>query len=707
MRDSRDTKEENVAKKGLSNAQLTGDDYDADQIQVLKGLEAVRRRPAMYIGSTDVRGLHHLFIEVVDNSIDEALAGFAKNIEVVVHDDGSLSVTDDGRGIPTGTNKLEKVSGVELALTQLHAGGKFKEEGKASAYKFSGGLHGVGVSCVNAVSDWTTVEVFQLGKQFRMTFSRGLKTSELEVVGPSEKTGTMVRFHPDPEIFTTTEWHADIIRDRLRDLSYLNSGIRITFEDLRPLEEPEEGEAPPERPERDVFYHEGGMAAFVTDLNLNKDPLHPPIVLKKMTQDPAGRDVEVEVALQYNDGYQENLRSYANNIHTMFGGTHVSGLKTALTRVLNTYARKSGALKEKDQNFTGDDVREGLTAIVSVHLIDPQFESQTKVKLANMEVEGIVNSAVGEGLTEYLEENPSVAKRVMDKAATAQRAREAARKAAELVKRQSALESAALPGKLADCSERDPSKCELYLVEGDSAGGSAKMGRDRRFQAILPLRGKVINVEKVQAHRALENEEIRSLITALGTGIHTGGIEDGDDDSNGDDHASGNGNGNGNGRDRDNGVTFDISKLRYHRLIVMTDADVDGAHIRTLLLTFLFRYMRPLIEGGYVYIAQPPLYRVRSGKETRYVYDEKALKELRKEFKGKKMEIGRFKGLGEMNADELADTTMKPEERTILQVHMEDAVAADAVFTMLMGDKVAPRREFIEANARYAKDLDV
>ncbi|HEY3268063.1 MAG TPA: DNA topoisomerase subunit B [Armatimonadota bacterium] len=698
--------------RNLSNDQFENrDSYDADQIQVLKGLEAVRRRPAMYIGSTDVRGLHHLFIEVVDNSIDEALAGYAKNIEVILHDDGSMSVRDDGRGIPTGINTQEGVSGLELALTQLHAGGKFKEDGKASAYKFSGGLHGVGVSCVNAVSDWTNVDVFQLGKHFRMTFSRGYKTSEIEEIGPSDETGTLVRFHPDPDIFSSIHWHADIIRDRLRDLSYLNSGIRITFEDLRPIEveEAEEGEAPieaPERPPKDVFYHEGGMAAFVQALNKNKDAIHPPIVLQRKTQDPLGRDVEVEVALQYNDGYAENLRSYANNIHTLFGGTHVSGLKTALTRVLNNYARKTSALKEKDQNFQGDDVREGLTAIVSVHLLDPQFESQTKVKLANPEVEGIVNSSVGEGLTEFLEENPAVGKRIMDKATTAQRAREAARKAAELVKRQSALESAALPGKLADCSERDPSKCELFLVEGDSAGGSAKMGRDRRFQAILPLRGKVINVEKVQAHRALENLEIRSLITAMGTGISTTATSEGGE-NNDDADNGGNGGGNGNGNGRDSGVTFNMEKLRYDRLIIMTDADVDGAHIRTLLLTFLFRYMRPLVEEGHVYIAQPPLYRVRVGKETQYVYDDKALKDIRKSLRGKKHEIGRFKGLGEMNAEELADTTMKPEFRTIVQVQMEDAIAADETFTMLMGDKVEPRRDFITTNARYAKDLDV
>jgi DNA gyrase subunit B len=659
----------------------------------------------MYIGSTDTRGLHHLFIEVVDNSIDEALAGFAKNIDVVIHEDGSLSVTDDGRGIPTGINQAEGVSGVELALTQLHAGGKFKEEGKASAYKFSGGLHGVGVSCVNAVSEWLEVVVDQLGKRHRMTFARGEKTSELEVIGETERTGTTVRFKPDPEIFTETTWHRDIIRDRLRDLSYLNSGIRITLLDKRP---PREGDDPHEM---EVFYNEGGLAGFVEDLNSMKEPLHPPIAFRRQTQDPLGRDVEVEVALQYNDGYQENLRSYANNIHTLFGGTHVSGLKTALTRVINSYGRKIGVLKEKDPNFTGDDVREGLTAIISVHLIDPQFESQTKVKLANPEVDGIVNSLVGEGLSEYLEEHPAVGRRILEKSSTAMKAREAARKAAELVKRQSALEYSALPGKLADCSERDPSKCELFLVEGDSAGGSAKMGRDRRFQAILPLRGKVLNVEKVQPHRALENEEIRSLITALGTGIHTGGIEDTEsEEADGVEETSGvdgNGKSNGNGKDRDNGVTFDISKLRYNHIILMTDADVDGAHIRTLLLTFLFRYMRPLIEMGHVYIAQPPLYRIRVGKEVRYVYDDAELKEVQKELRGRRYEVGRFKGLGEMNADELAETTMKPESRTILRVEMEDAVKADQTFTMLMGDKVAPRKAFIEAHARFAKDLDV
>ncbi len=705
-----------MAKTETKKVQPTNNDYDADQIQVLKGLEAVRHRPSMYIGGVDVAGLHHLFIEVVDNSIDEALAGFAKNIDVVIEEDNSLSVIDDGRGIPTGINKREKLSGVELALTQLHAGGKFHKDTSGSAYKFSGGLHGVGVSCVNALAEWLIVEVHQLGKHFKMSFSRGKKTSELEVVGPSEKTGTIVRFQPDPEIFSVTEWHANLIRDRLRDLAYLNSGIRITLEDRRPVEVEETEEQSvaiggkteielPEPPKKEVFYHEGGLAGFVESLNKNKDPLHEPIFIHRATKDPQGRDVEVEVAFQYNDGYQENLRSYANNIHTLFGGTHVSGLKTALTRVLNTYARKSGVLKEKDLNFQGEDVREGLTAIVSVHLVDPQFESQTKVKLANPEIEGIVNSAVGEGLSEYLEEHPQIAKRVMDKATTAQRAREAARKAADLVKRQSALENAALPGKLADCSERDPSKCELYLVEGDSAGGSAKMGRDRRFQAILPLRGKVINVEKVHAHRALENLEIRALITAIGTGIYSGSLEDSESEER--TNGNGNGNGNGHGKDRDNGVAFDMNRLRYDRIIVMIDADVDGAHIRTLLLTFLFRYMRPLVESGHVYIAQPPLYRVRVGKETRYVFDDKAMKDLKKEFSGKKMEVARFKGLGEMNAEELADTTMKPEFRTILQVTMEDAILADETFTMLMGDKVEPRRAFIEANARYARDLDV
>ena len=657
--------------------------YDADQLMVLKGLEAVRMRPAMYIGSTGTRGLHHLFIEVVDNSIDEVLAGRADQIDVVLHKDKSMSVRDNGHGIPVGTHTETGLSGVEVAMTMLHAGGKF--DGKA--YKVSGGLHGIGVSAVNALSEWCYVEVFQDGGIWRQDYQRGVPTGPLKKTGKTKLTGNYTRWLADHEIFGEIEYHTEVLSQRLRELAYLNKQVKIIFT----VEETGESE---------VFQYETGIAAFVEHLNRNKVPIHKVIYFARQRE-----DIDVEIALQYNDGYLENILTFANNINTSEGGVHLSGLKTALTRVINNYARKAGALKEKDSNLIGDDAREGLTAVISVKLLNPQFEGQTKTKLGNSEVEGIVNSIVGEGLSEFLEENPAVGRKIVDKALTASRAREAARKAAELVKRQSALENSALPGKLADCSERDPSKCEIYLVEGDSAGGSAKQGRDRRYQAVLPLRGKILNVEKARLDKALENEEIRALITALGTGIARGTSADYEEESgllNGDAEAEEEGNG------RDNGYNFDINKLRYDRVIIMTDADVDGDHIRTLLLTFFFRYMRPLIETGHVYIAQPPLYRVSAGKDQQfYARSDQDLEEILKNIRGKKdVKIQRFKGLGEMNADQLHETTMDPTRRTIAQVAMEDAILADEIFTTLMGDKVEPRREFIERHAKEVTDVD-
>jgi len=660
--------------------------YDADQLMVLKGLEAVRMRPAMYIGSTGIRGLHHLFIEVVDNSIDEVLAGRADQIDVVLHKDKSMSVRDNGHGIPVGTHTETGLSGVEVAMTMLHAGGKF--DGKA--YKVSGGLHGIGVSAVNALSEWCYVEVFQDGGIWRQDYQRGVPTGPLKKTGKTKLTGNYTRWLADHEIFGEIEYHTEILSQRLRELAYLNKQVKIIFT----VEETGESE---------VFQYETGIAAFVEHLNRNKVPIHKVIYFARQRE-----DIDVEIALQYNDGYLENILTFANNINTSEGGVHLSGLKTALTRVINNYARKAGALKEKDSNLIGDDAREGLTAVISVKLLNPQFEGQTKTKLGNSEVEGIVNSIVGEGLSEFLEENPAVGRKIVDKALTASRAREAARKAAELVKRQSALENSALPGKLADCSERDPSKCEIYLVEGDSAGGSAKQGRDRRYQAVLPLRGKILNVEKARLDKALENEEIRALITALGTGIARGTSADYEEESgllDGDAEAEEEGNGK---NDRDNGYNFDINKLRYDRVIIMTDADVDGDHIRTLLLTFFFRYMRPLIETGHVYIAQPPLYRVSAGKDQQfYARSDQDLEEILKNIRGKKdVKIQRFKGLGEMNADQLHETTMDPARRTIAQVAMEDAILADEIFTTLMGDKVEPRREFIERHAKEVTNVD-
>jgi len=654
------------------------DQYDADQLIVLKGLEAVRMRPAMYIGSTGSRGLHHLFVEVVDNSIDEVVAGFCDRIDVTLHKDKTITVADNGRGIPVDIHKETGLPGVEVAMTMLHAGGKFGGAG----YKVTGGLHGIGVSAVNALSEWLEVEVRRGGKRYHQRYERGVPAGPLRKVGSSKDTGTTVTWIPDPEIFSEIDYHTEILSQRLRELAYLNKQVRITFS----IEETGETQE---------FDYKTGIAAFVEHLNRNKTPVHKVIYFCRQRE-----DIDVEIALQYNDGYQENILSFANNINTAEGGVHLSGLKTALTRVINNYARRVGALKEKESNLIGDDTREGLAAVLSVKLLQPQFEGQTKTKLGNSEVEGIVNSIVGEGLSEFLEENPAVGKRIVDKVLTASRAREAARNAAELVKRQNALENSALPGKLADCSERDPSKCELYLVEGDSAGGSAKQGRDRRYQAILPLRGKILNVEKARLDKALENAEIRALITALGTGIARGTAADYEE----------NGLFNGNGDEangRENGYRFDLGKLRYNRVIIMTDADVDGDHIRTLLLTFFFRYMRPLIETGHLYMAQPPLYRVSTGKDQQfYARNDGELEEILKGIRRKDLRIQRFKGLGEMNADQLADTTMNPENRTIARVTMEDAILADEVFTTLMGEKVEPRREFIERHARDVVDVD-
>jgi len=629
--------------------------YDESQIQVLEGLEAVRKRPGMYIGSTGVRGLHHLVWEVVDNSIDEAMAGFCDDIQVIVHPDDSVTVIDNGRGIPTGIHEKTGKSTVETVLTVLHAGGKFG----GGVYKVSGGLHGVGVSVVNALSEWLEVEVKRDGKIHRQRYTRGNPDHELKVVGETDETGTRVTFKPDPEIFTeTTSFDYDTLANRLRELAYLNAGLRITLVDER-------------TGKQEVFQYQGGIVSFVKTLNKSRNVLHPEPIYVSGEKD----GIFVEVALQYNDGYATNLYSFANNIHTTEGGTHEVGFKSALTRVINEYARRHNLLKNADTNLTGDDVREGLTAIVNVRIPEPQFEGQTKTKLGNSEVRGIVESLFAERFATFLEENPVVARKIVEKAVLAARAREAARRARELTRRKNALDAASLPGKLADCASRDPAMSELFLVEGDSAGGSAKMGRDRQYQAILPLRGKILNVEKARLDKILSNEEIRAIITAIGTGI-------GDD--------------------------FDLSKARYHKIIIMTDADVDGAHIRTLLLTFFYRFMRELIEAGYVYIAQPPLYRIRKGKVVRYAHSETEKEAILQEMGGKgEPEITRFKGLGEMNADQLWETTMDPESRTLLQVTLEDAIEADRVFEMLMGDRVEPRREFIQEHAKFVRNLDI
>ena len=627
--------------------------YDAGNIQVLEGLEAVRMRPGMYIGSTSARGLHHLVYEVVDNSVDEALAGYATHIEVTICEDNSIEVIDDGRGIPTGMHETG-MPAVELVLSKLHAGGKFGGGG----YKVSGGLHGVGISVVNALSEWTIVDVYQHGKIQEISFERGNKTSDLKEIGTTDRTGTTVRFKPDAQIFETTIFEFDVLKTRLQELAFLNKGLRITLTDKR-------GEGRSES-----FHYEGGLVQFIEYLNEAKEAITPSVISIDNTRD----DVVVDVALQYNDSYSETILSFVNNINTIDGGTHLSGFRTALTRTLNDYGRKAGILKENESNLTGEDVREGLTAVVSVKVLEPQFEGQTKGKLGNSEVKGITDTIVSDGLRVFLEEHPAEAKKIIEKATNASRAREAARKARELTRRKNALEVSSLPGKLADCSEKDTTMTEIYLVEGDSAGGTAKQGRDRRYQAILPLRGKILNVEKARLDKILANAEIRSMITAFGTGI---------------------------------GQDFDITKSRYNKIIIMTDADVDGAHIRTLLLTFFYRYMKPLIEEGHVFIAQPPLYQIKKGQKQWYAYSDQELSDRLDEIGREGITIQRYKGLGEMNAEQLWDTTMNPEHRTILQVSMEDSIAADKIFSVLMGDKVEPRRKFIEDNAEYVRNLDL
>ena len=630
-------------------------DYTADQIQVLEGLEAVQKRPGMYIGSTGKQGLHHLVYEVVDNSIDEALAGYCKNIVVTIDKNNGITVVDDGRGIPTDMNHKMKKTGVELALTVLHAGGKFGGGG----YKVSGGLHGVGVSVVNALSSELTVEVKQNKKIYHQTFAKGKKTSELEVTGNTNRTGTTVHFQPDPDIFDELVYDFDVLEHRLRELAFLNKGVSITLADEREAEK-----------RKETYCYEGGIRSYIEYMNKNKDPLYEQIAYYEKEMD----DYSLEIAFQYTAGYSENIYSYANNIYTPEGGSHLNGFKSALTRIINTYARKNNYIKGNDKNLTGEDVREGLTAIISIKLLDPQFEGQTKTKLGNPEVKGIVETIVGDELSAFLEENPTIAKTVIEKTLSASRAREAAKKARELTRRKSALDTTALPGKLADCREKDPSMSEIFIVEGDSAGGSAKSGRDSRIQAILPLRGKILNVEKSRLDRILTADTLKSMITAFGTGV---------------------------------GEDFNVEKARYHKIIIMTDADVDGAHIRTLLLTFFYRYMRGLIEEGYVYIAQPPLFKVARGQHVEYVYNEKALDKMFEDKDRSKYTIQRYKGLGEMDAHQLWETTMDPSVRILNRVNIEDAAYADEVFTILMGDKVQPRKEIIERNAAKVKNLDI
>ena len=648
------------ATAGSSNGRrrppVKGGDYTAASIQVLEGLEAVRRRPGMYIGSTDGRGLHHLVWEVVDNSIDEAMAGHASTILVTITADGMVVVQDDGRGVPVGKHSTGK-DALEVVHTVLHAGGKFGGGG----YKVSGGLHGVGVSVVNALSDWLRVETARDGHVWSQEYKRGKPSTAVQKMGrQGDRRGTRTMFRADAEIFETTDYSFETIVQRLRESAYLTKGVWITLRD--------------ERVDRErSFYFEGGLRSFVRHLNRNKEVLHQrPIYVERREGSTA-----VEVALQYNDSYTENVLAFANNINTVDGGTHVTGFRAALTSSLNDWARRSSVLKDSDANLSGDDVREGLTAVISVKMTDPQFEGQTKAKLGNAEVKGQVQAAVADSLGQYLDENPGDGRRIIEKCLTAARAREAARKARDLVLRKGALDGLSLPGKLADCQERDPARSELYIVEGDSAGGSAKQGRDRRFQAVLPLRGKLLNVEKARLDKIVASENVRPLIIALGAGIE--GIGD----------------------------SFDLSKLRYHRIIIMTDADVDGAHIRTLLLTFFYRHMPQVIEAGYLYIAQPPLYRISTGKVTRYAQSEKEREQVIKDFNVKNLSVQRFKGLGEMNADQLWETTMNPETRTLLRVDSENAALADEVFTMLMGEKVGPRKEFIKTEARKVRNLDI
>ncbi|MDU5260840.1 MAG: DNA topoisomerase (ATP-hydrolyzing) subunit B [Clostridium celatum] len=630
--------------------------YDESQIQVLEGLEAVRKRPGMYIGSTSSRGLHHLVYEIVDNSIDEALAGFCKNIEVTINEDNSITVIDDGRGMPVGIHPKMGKATVEVIMTVLHAGGKFGGGG----YKVSGGLHGVGASVVNALSEYCEVTVKREGFIWQQKYSRGNVLCDLTKIGESDEHGTKVLFKPDHEIFEDTVFDFEVLSSRLRELAFLNKGIAITLIDKREEEE---------RVEK--YHYEGGIKEFVSYLNRNKEVLHELPIYVEGEKD----GIIAEIALQYNDGYNENLYSFANNIDTIEGGTHLAGFKSALTRAINDYAKRFGHIKDNDKNLSGDDAREGLTAVVSVKISEPQFEGQTKTKLGNSEVRGIVDSIVAEGVSIFLEENPAVGKIIIDKALMAARARDAARKARELT-RKSVLERSTLPGKLADCSSKEPDECEIYIVEGDSAGGSAKQGRDRKFQAILPLRGKILNVEKQRLDRILNADSIRSMVTAFGAGI---------------------------------GKDFDVEKLRYNRIIIMTDADVDGAHIRTLLLTFFYRYMRPLIDEGHVFIAQPPLFKVSKGKREEYAYTELELEKILEDFGGKdsSINIQRYKGLGEMNANQLWDTTMDPEHRILKKATVSDAIAADEIFTILMGDKVEPRREFIQKNAKKISNLDI
>lgn len=640
----------------MEEKQIQETSYNADQIQVLEGLEAVRKRPGMYIGSTSSRGLHHLVWEIVDNSIDEALAGFCTQIDVIIEEDNSITVKDNGRGIPVDIQEKLGRPAVEVIHTVLHAGGKFGGGG----YKVSGGLHGVGASVVNALSSEFEVYVHRNGKIHYQKYSRGLPLFDLKVVGETDHTGTTTHFTPDPEIFTETiEFDFDTLAKRIRELAFLNKGLRITLEDKR-------GEY-----RKKEFHYEGGIKSYVASLNKSKTVLfEEPIYIE------AERDgIQIEISIQYNDGYTSIIYSFANNIHTYEGGTHESGFKAALTRVINDYARKNGILKDKDENLSGEDVREGIVAIISIKHPNPQFEGQTKTKLGNSEARTITDALFSEAFEKFLLENPSVARKIVDKGILAARARLAAKKAREVTRRKNVLEISSLPGKLADCSSNDASICELYIVEGDSAGGSAKQGRDRHFQAILPLRGKILNVEKARLDRILSNNEVRSMITAIGTGI---------------------------------GEDFDISKARYHKIVIMTDADVDGAHIRTLLLTFFYRFMRQIIEAGYVYIAQPPLYKVQQGKRVEYVYNDSQLEDVLKSLPGSpKPGIQRYKGLGEMNPEQLWETTMDPANRTLLQVQLDDAIEADETFEMLMGEQVEPRRKFIEDNAVYVKNLDI
>jgi len=629
-------------------------EYNAEQIQVLEGLEPVRKRPGMYIGTTSLRGLHHLVYEIVDNSIDEALAGYCTQIDIVIGEDNTIMVSDNGRGMPVDMHSKSNKPAVEIIHTVLHAGGKFGGGG----YKVSGGLHGVGASVVNALSEWMIVEVKRNGKIYKIEFSRGKTTSELSVIGETDENGSKTTFKPDAQIFDETVFDFQTLEYRLREMAFLNKGIKISLTDERS-----------ETTRKSIFFYEGGIKEFVTYLNKNRTSIHDNVIYRESQVEGN----TVEIAVQYTDGYTENIYTFANNINTHEGGTHLSGFKSALTKAINDYARKKGFLKEKEENLTGEDIREGITAIISVKLPEPQFEGQTKTKLGNNDIRGVVESVASEMFSEFLEENPNEGKIISEKCIRASKAREAARKARELTRRKGLLDGMTLPGKLADCSERDPSKTEVYIVEGDSAGGSAKQGRDRATQAILPLRGKILNVEKANFSRIFNSAEIRAMITAFGCGI---------------------------------GDEFDVEKLRYHKIMIMTDADVDGAHIRTLLLTFFFRYMRPLIEEGYIYIAQPPLYKISKGKSMQYAYSDQELQKILEE-SGRNVDIQRYKGLGEMNPEQLWETTMDPENRIILRVGIDDAVEADMIFSTLMGEKVDPRREFIEENARYVTNLDV